>query len=66
MVNLTTKIGSLTLKNPIMPASGTFSEDLSEVLDLNKLGAHVTKTITEEKRGGNPTPRTRLYHYARF
>ena len=27
------------------------------VLDLNKLGAHVTKTITEEKRGGNPTPR---------
>ena len=57
MVNLTTKIGSLTLKNPIMPASGTFSEDLSEVLDLNKLGAHVTKTITEEKRGGNPTPR---------
>jgi dihydroorotate dehydrogenase (NAD+) catalytic subunit len=40
-----------------MPASGTFSEDLSEVLDLNKLGAHVTKTITEEKRGGNPTPR---------
>jgi dihydroorotate dehydrogenase (NAD+) catalytic subunit len=57
MVNLTTKIGSLTLKNPIMPASGTFSKDLSEVLDLNKLGAHVTKTITEEKRGGNPTPR---------
>ncbi|MEH6834313.1 dihydroorotate dehydrogenase [Falsihalocynthiibacter arcticus] len=57
MVNLTTKIGSLTLKNPIMPASGTFSEDLSEVLDINQLGAHVTKTITEEIRGGNPTPR---------
>lgn len=57
MVNLTTKIGSLTLANPIMPASGTFSEDLFEVLDLNQLGAHVTKTITEEIRGGNPTPR---------
>ena len=57
MVNLTTKIGSLTLANPIMPASGTFSEDLFEVLDLNLLGAHVTKTITEEIRGGNPTPR---------
>ncbi len=57
MVNLTTKIGSLTLANPIMPASGTFSEDLSEVLDLSQLGAHVTKTITEEIRGGNPTPR---------
>jgi dihydroorotate dehydrogenase (NAD+) catalytic subunit len=57
MVNLTTKIGNLTLANPIMPASGTFSEDLAEVLDLSQLGAHVTKTITEEKRGGNPTPR---------
>jgi len=57
MVNLTTKIGSLTLANPIMPASGTFSEGLFEVLDLNQLGAHVTKTITEEIRGGNPTPR---------
>lgn len=57
MVNLSTKIGDLVLQNPIMPASGTFSEDLSEVLDLNRLGAHVTKTITEEKRGGNPTPR---------
>ncbi|MFT4959619.1 MAG: dihydroorotate dehydrogenase (NAD+) catalytic subunit [Paracoccaceae bacterium] len=57
MVNLRTKIGDLVLQNPIMPASGTFSEDLSEVLDLNRLGAHVTKTITEEKRGGNPTPR---------
>ncbi|MDE0765359.1 MAG: dihydroorotate dehydrogenase [Amylibacter sp.] len=57
MVNLKTKIGELILKNPIMPASGTFSEDLAEVLDLNKLGAHVTKTITEEKRCGNPSPR---------
>jgi dihydroorotate dehydrogenase (NAD+) catalytic subunit len=57
MVNLKTKIGNLTLANPIMPASGTFSEDLAEVLDLSQLGAHVTKTITEEKRGGNPTPR---------
>jgi dihydroorotate dehydrogenase (NAD+) catalytic subunit len=57
MVDLSTKIGELLLKNPIMPASGTFSEDLSEVMDLSVIGAHVTKTITEEKRGGNPTPR---------
>ncbi len=57
MVDLATKIGSLTLKNPIMPASGTFSEDLAKVFDLDVLGAHVTKTITREKRGGNPTPR---------
>ncbi|PCJ90156.1 MAG: dihydroorotate dehydrogenase B catalytic subunit [Hyphomicrobiales bacterium] len=57
MLDLTTKIGSLTLKNPIMPASGTFSEDLAQVFDLDVLGAHVTKTITREKRNGNPTPR---------
>ncbi|MEJ8472552.1 dihydroorotate dehydrogenase [Roseibium algae] len=57
MLDLTTQIGSLTLKNPIMPASGTFSEDLAQVFDLDALGAHVTKTITREKRSGNPTPR---------
>lgn len=57
MADLTTKIGALTLKNPIMPASGTFSEELAEVFDLDCLGAHVTKTITREKRAGNPVPR---------
>lgn len=57
MVELATKLGSMTLKNPIMPASGTFSDDLAGVFDLNLLGAHVTKTITAQKRGGNPTPR---------
>jgi len=57
MVDLTTKIGALTLKNPIMPASGTFSEELAEVFDLDCLGAHVTKTITRAKRAGNPVPR---------
>lgn len=57
MVDLRAKIGSLTLQNPIMPASGTFSDDLVDVMDLSLLGAHVTKTITREKRGGNPTPR---------
>ncbi|KPB00204.1 dihydroorotate dehydrogenase [Ahrensia marina] len=57
MLDLTTQIGTLTLKNPIMPASGTFSEDLAQVFDLDILGAHVTKTITREKRSGNPTPR---------
>jgi dihydroorotate dehydrogenase (NAD+) catalytic subunit len=57
MLDLTTRIGALTLKNPIMPASGTFSEDLAKLFDLDLLGAHVTKTITREKRNGNPTPR---------
>ena len=57
MPDLATKIGSLTLENPIMPASGTFSEDLAPVFDLDRLGAHVVKTITRDKRSGNPTPR---------
>lgn len=57
MVDLTTNIGELVLKNPIMPASGTFSDELANVFDIGKLGAHVAKTITEEIRSGNPTPR---------
>lgn len=57
MVDLAVDIGSLRLKNPIMPASGTFSEELADVFDLDILGAHVTKTITRGKREGNPTPR---------
>jgi len=40
-----------------MPASGTFSEDLAKVFDIEILGAHVVKTITREMRIGNPTPR---------
>ena len=57
MVDLTTNIGNLKLKNPIMPASGTFSDELSSVFDINLLGAHVAKTITAELRTGNATPR---------
>jgi dihydroorotate dehydrogenase (NAD+) catalytic subunit len=57
MVDLAVDIGTVSLKNPIMPASGTFSEDMARVFDLEVLGAHVTKTITRAKRGGNPTPR---------
>jgi len=57
MVDLSVKIGALALKNPIMPASGTFSEDLAQLFDIERLGAHVTKTITRETRSGNPTPR---------
>lgn len=57
MVDLAVNIGELALKNPIMPASGTFSEDMARVYDLEVLGAHVTKTVTRGKRGGNPTPR---------
>ncbi|MBU2867577.1 dihydroorotate dehydrogenase [Pacificibacter marinus] len=55
--DLRVRIGALTLENPIMPASGTFSEDLADVFDLDVLGAHVLKTIMHGTRAGNPTPR---------
>jgi len=57
MVDLRVRIGDLTLKNPVMPASGTFSEGLARIFSFEHLGAVVTKTITAELRGGNPTPR---------
>jgi dihydroorotate dehydrogenase (NAD+) catalytic subunit len=57
MVDLSTRIGSLSLDNVIMPASGTFSDELAQVIDFDRLGAYVTKTITREFRSGNPTPR---------
>jgi dihydroorotate dehydrogenase (NAD+) catalytic subunit len=57
MVDLSVKIGSLKLANPILPASGTFSAELSKVIDLNRLGALVTKTVSRGYRAGNPPPR---------
>jgi len=57
VVDLSVRIGDVTLANPIMPASGTFSPELGAVFDLNRLGALVTKSITREYRSGNPTPR---------
>jgi dihydroorotate dehydrogenase (NAD+) catalytic subunit len=40
-----------------MPASGAFSTELSQVMDLNRLGALVAKTVSREYRIGNPPPR---------
>ena len=57
MVDLSVKIGTVELKNPIMPASGAFSTDLAQVMDINRLGALVAKTVSREYRIGNPTPR---------
>src|SRR5580698_1230966 len=56
-INMAVTIGGVTLANPVMPASGTFAEGLASVVDLNRLGALVTKTITRELRTGNPLPR---------
>jgi dihydroorotate dehydrogenase (NAD+) catalytic subunit len=56
-IDLSVNIGGLALRNPVMPASGTFAEGLDQVIDFNRLGAFVTKTITRELRAGNPLPR---------
>ncbi|NOX20172.1 MAG: dihydroorotate dehydrogenase [Nitrospirae bacterium] len=58
-MNLEVKIGRLSLKNPVMTASGTFGygAEYSEFVDLNALGALVVKGISLEPRQGNPTPR---------
>jgi dihydroorotate dehydrogenase (NAD+) catalytic subunit len=40
-----------------MPASGAFSTDLAQVMDINRLGALVAKTVSREFRIGNPPPR---------
>jgi dihydroorotate dehydrogenase (NAD+) catalytic subunit len=57
MIDLSVRVGGLNLANPVMPASGTFAEGLERVMDFNRLGAFVTKTITRELRAGNPLPR---------
>ena len=56
-IDLSINVGGLALRNPVMPASGTFAEGLDKVIDFNRLGAFVTKTITRELRAGNPLPR---------
>jgi len=58
--NLSVSIGKLDLKNPVMVASGTFgyAEEFKDFINLKKLGAIVTKTITIKARCGNLPPRT--------
>jgi len=56
-IDLSVKIGGLTLKNPILVASGTFSYEYRNFYEINRLGAIVTKTITPEPKIGNPPPR---------
>lgn len=59
MANQQVKIGKLTLKNPVLTASGTFGfgEEFSDFIDLNKLGGFIVKGITLEPRQGNDYPR---------
>ena len=58
-MNMEVNLAGVTLKNPVMTASGTFGsgEEFSEFVDLNKLGAVVTKGFANVPWEGNPTPR---------
>ncbi|ASS75820.1 dihydroorotate dehydrogenase B catalytic subunit [Tumebacillus algifaecis] len=58
-VDLSVEIGSLKLKNPVMPASGCFAfgKEFADFYDLSVLGAITVKATTLEPRLGNPTPR---------
>ena len=57
--DLRVRLGELTLKNPVIPASGTFGFglEMKEVFDLNLLGGISLKGTTRDARFGNPTPR---------
>ncbi len=58
-MNTSVNIAGVTFKNPVMTASGTFGSGMeySEFVDLNKLGAVVTKGVANVPWPGNPTPR---------
>lgn len=58
-MNREVKIAGVTFKNPVMTASGTFGSGMeySDFVDLNRLGAVVTKGVANVPWEGNPTPR---------
>ncbi|MDO4339528.1 MAG: dihydroorotate dehydrogenase [Eubacteriales bacterium] len=59
MSKMRVTLAGVELKNPVMTASGTFGsgEEYSEFVDLNRLGAVVTKGVANVPWPGNPTPR---------
>lgn len=58
-MNTQVNIAGITLKNPVMTGSGTFGSGMEygEFVDLNRLGAVVTKGVANVPWPGNPTPR---------
>lgn len=58
-IDLTVKIGKMTLKNPVIVSSGTFGfgEEFEDFFDLNHLGAIIPKGISLKPMKGNPPPR---------
>jgi dihydroorotate dehydrogenase (NAD+) catalytic subunit len=60
MPDLTVTLGRLTLRNPVLVASGTFgyAREMAGLVDFAKLGGVIPKTVTAQPRIGNPPPRT--------
>ena len=59
MIDTRVNLAGVELKNPVMTASGTFGSgaEYGELVDLNRLGAVVTKGVANVPWPGNPTPR---------
>ena len=57
--DMTVKLAGIPLRNPVMTASGTFGygEEFAEYVDMESIGAFVTKGLSLKARAGNPTPR---------
>lgn len=64
MVDMSVDLGGLVLDNPVMPGSGTFAEGMARVIDIDRLGAIVTKTFTPDIREGCKPPRVVEYRDA--
>jgi dihydroorotate dehydrogenase (NAD+) catalytic subunit len=59
-VDLSIRLGRLSLKNPVLVASGTFGyvREMVNFVRVERLGGVIPKTVTARPRAGNPTPRT--------
>ena len=57
--NLQVDVAGIKMRNPVMPASGTFGygEEYEPFIDLERIGAIVTKGLSLKPKAGNPTPR---------
>jgi len=60
MIDLSVSLGRLTLRNPILTASGTFgyAKEMAAFVDFSRLGGVIPKTVTAAARAGNAPPRT--------
>ncbi len=57
--DLSQQLFGLQFRNPVLAASGTFGygDEFADFYDVSRLGGFVTKAVTPERRGGNPSPR---------